>query len=98
MNTNTCESHDVHPLYARCLSTLVYLCEANNIGIQSITAYCHGFKVVFEGHEEGDAIIHDYSYCSAAGMWETMGFPWDYGDVSVHDTRELVALVKGLQK
>ena len=26
---------------------------------------------------------------SKTGPWETIGFPWDYGDVSVHDAEEL---------
>ena len=31
---------------------------------------------------------HDNDW-SRTGEWETIGFPWDYGDVSVHSAQEL---------
>ena len=31
---------------------------------------------------------------SKSGAWETMGFPWDYNDVSVHTSEELAYFIK----
>ena len=33
-----------------------------------------------------------------SGNWETIGFPWDDGDVSVHDGEELAAMVSAYQR
>ena len=31
-----------------------------------------------------------------SGLWETIGFPWDYDDVSVHDAEELAFYLHAL--
>ena len=42
---------------------------------------------------DGDAVLHKYSMGNKLNMWETMGFPWDYDDVSAHTTEELIRLL-----
>lgn len=32
------------------------------------------------------------------GKWETIGFPWDYNDVSVHESDELARLIAAYQR
>ena len=33
-----------------------------------------------------------------SGEWETIGFPWDGGDVSVHNSEELAQLIAAYQR
>lgn len=39
---------------------------------------------------------HDNDW-SRSGSWETIGFPWDYDDVSVHSARALAHMLNALQ-
>ena len=55
-----------------------------------------GYKWTFDQYPNTDIIIHFGSYNNKLGLFETMGFPWDDGDVSVHSATELVELLKGI--
>ena len=39
---------------------------------------------------------HDNDW-SRTGNWETIGFPWDYDDVSVHSAQELALYISALK-
>ena len=41
----------------------------------------------------GDVIMHPYSYYNSEGMVESMGFPWDEDDVSIHTPSEMIELI-----
>ena len=44
---------------------------------------------------DGDIVCHNYSYGGDDGLWESMGFVWDYGDVTVCLTaREVINRLK----
>lgn len=48
-----------------------------------------GGKITFP-NSEGDVVCHDFSYGSQFGLFETMGFSWDEGDVTGYLTLEEV--------
>lgn len=91
--------------YINSLVELINACRANEVEIDEVWHYQNGFHVTFKGHKHADAICHDGSYgspCpyylnknqhnndwSRSGLWETMGFPWDYDDVSIHSAEQL---------
>lgn len=83
--------------YRRSLDALRVACLEHNVIISDITGLWGGFCVTFEDLP-GDAILHDFSFGREAGMWETMGFPWDYDDVSIHDPVELARLLGALRR
>lgn len=81
------------------LTQLIIACTTQNIALRDIYAYQNGYLVKFLGFEEyGDAILHDGSYGNAIGEWETIGFPWDCGDVSTHDPLTLARYLGALRK
>ena len=47
-----------------------------------------GYQILFNPWHQGDVIIHDGSYGHNIGKVETMGFPWDEGDVSMLSPEE----------
>lgn len=75
------------------LAKLITECNKYDIHIEKITFFQNGFQVIFEGFK-GDVILHDNSYGSNRLLWESLGFPWDYDDVSVNSTDSLVALLR----
>lgn len=91
--------------YINSLVDLVNACRYRHVKIDTVRHYQNGWHVTFKGYEHADAICHDHSYgspCyqgftnsehtnnwSRSGEWETIGFPWDEGDVTVHSAEEL---------
>ena len=75
------------------LAELLTECKENNIKVTSVIFIMDGFQVRFEGIK-GDAVLHDGSYGRESGMWESYGMPWNYDDVSVHEAKKLVKLIK----
>lgn len=71
---------------------LMNLCEKNHINITKVEIFLNGFIIHFEDYP-GDAILHDFSIGKENYLWETIDFPWDYGDVSTHSTNTLVELL-----
>ena len=58
-------------------------------------------KPIYEGWQfyihgtDGDIVCHGGSYGGNDGLWESMGFVWDMGDVSGHLTaREVIDRLK----
>jgi len=41
---------------------------------------------------------HDNDWSCRFSKWETIGFPWDYDDVSTHDPEELALYLRGLNE
>lgn len=86
----------INPVYVNGLIALVEACAENGVKITEIRYYMNGFRVLFDV-EGGDAILHDGSYGRHSGEWETIGFPWDGDDVSVHDAATLARLLAALK-
>lgn len=74
------------------LHNLMRACETLLVHIRDIQLYMNGFRVTFEDWE-GDAILHDWSYGHENYDWETINFPWDEDDVSVHSAKDLAFLL-----
>lgn len=86
----------INPVYVNGLIALVEACAENGVKITEIRNHMNGFIVLFDV-EGGDAILHDGSYGRGIGEWETMGFPWDGIDVSVHDADTLAQLLAAVK-
>lgn len=87
---------EINLAYVNGLADLVIACRANDVKITGVRSYLNGFIVYFEV-EGGDAILHDGSYGRTAGQWETIGFPWDGMDVSVHSAENLAQLLAAVK-
>ena len=82
--------------YTKGLTQLVQACAEYGVGIKEITNLYNGYCVQFnlpDGTMKADAILHDGSYGNTNLDWETMGFPWDENDVSVHTAEKLASLI-----
>lgn len=108
MNHNTDQIIDA--AYVNSLVELVNACKKYGTKIDTVYHVLNGWRVTFNGFN-GDAICHDGSYGSPnygslfeqkpndwtkSGPWETIDFPWDYGDVSVHTAEWLAKSIKKL--
>lgn len=105
MFSNQLDCPMIDGAYVNSLVNLVNACRAYNINISEVHFFQNGWHVTFEGYKDADAICHDYSYnspfymrrffnypendWSRVGDWETIGFPWDENDVSVHSAEKL---------
>lgn len=100
--------------YVNSLVDLVNACRKNDVAIDEVGYYQHGWRVTFKGYE-GDAICHNGSYGSPCymgiytpeverndwndrGDWETINFPWDRDDVSVHSADTLAVMIAALNR
>lgn len=79
------------------LARLVAACQKNEVELQQVFLYQNGFQVLFKDLP-GDAILHDGSYGRNQFDWETIGYPWDGEDVSVHEPEELAGLLGKLKR
>ena len=98
--------------YINSLVDLVNACRELDVKIDKVCHFQNGWHVTFTGYPHADAVCHDGSYgspCpfwapngghnndwSRSGYWETIGFPWDYNDVSTHTAEELAHMLKAL--
>ena len=65
----------------------------NNIKYRRERCY-GGWKFFIDG-TYGDIICHNISYGGDDGLWESMGFVWDDGDVSGYLTAwEVISMLK----
>ena len=65
----------------------------NNIQYTRRSLY-EGWQFYIHG-TDGDIVCHEGSYGGDSGLWESMGFDWDMGDVSGYLTaREVVNRLK----
>ena len=86
---------DLNRLHA--LFNLYHYCKKYGVSIKQVRCFMNGFQVRFDDFE-GDAILHDGSYGHNSCDWETMGFPWDGDDVSVHSTHKLASMLAALKR
>ena len=82
---------------AKALAELLMSCKYLGVGVKAVKYYLRGFLVEFEGYE-GNAVLHDGSYGRQSFMWETIDFPWDGDDVSVHTSHQLAHMLCALNK
>lgn len=85
----------INTTYINALVDLVNACRRLDVKLDKVQHLFNGWRVTFKGYS-GDAICHDGSYDSQFGYWESIGFPWDGDDVSVHDADTLVAFIAAL--
>jgi len=106
-------NQQIDAAYINSLVDLVNACRANNVKIDKVSYYQHGWVVTFKDYPDADAICHNGSMGSPCygglynpevekndwndwGQWETIGFPWDRGDVSVHCAEVLARMIHAL--
>lgn len=93
--------------YINSLVELVNACRAQEVELDTVQTFQGGWRVTFKGYDgDAICHDHSYgSPCygaffderahsndwSRSGSWETIGFPWDHDDVSVHSAEELAA-------
>lgn len=84
----------INPDYAKPILTL-----ANALTEQKIP---HTLNVIHDGLQirfpwcKGDFICHNWSYGHESGWVESLGFPWDYDDVSCSSVEEAIANITSL--
>lgn len=97
---------EIDGAYVNSLVRLVNACNLMGVELDKVSFFQNGFRVTFKGYEGADAICHDGSYGSPCymgcyrdndwsryGRWETIGFPWDDGDVSYRSAEELASYI-----
>ena len=99
--------------YINSLVDLINACRKYGVKINTVQAFQNGWKITFEGfkgdaicHDNSygspcyggiiDDTIHDNDW-TRSGAWETIGFPWDADDVSVHDAETLAHMIAALR-
>lgn len=106
-------AQQIDAAYINSLVDLMNACRELNVKIDKVFHYQRGWKVTFEGFDgdaichsgsygspcygglyNPDVEHNDWSEC---GRWETYGFPWDNGDVSVHSARALAHMIDALR-
>ena len=105
---NTFIKQQVDAAYVNSLVDFINACRKYNVEIDKVIYYQHGWCITFKGYN-GDAICHNGSYGSPCpmglhedndwndcGRWETIGFPWDRDDVSVHRAEVLAQMIHAL--
>lgn len=66
-------------------------------GFKGADAVCHDGSYgnpIYNRYWETDKYHNDWT---EHGDWETIGFPWDYNDVSVHSAQELALYISALK-
>ena len=98
--------------YINSIVDLVNACRKYDVKINKVFTFQNGWQVTFEGfkgdaichdHSYGspcyggciDDSVHTNKW-DRCGEWETMGFPWDGIDVSVHDAEWLARQIARL--
>lgn len=104
----------VDAAYVLALCELVEKCRAYGININTVQTYQNGWRVTFENfkgdaicHDRSygspcyysmrDPHKNDWSKLTGY-KWETIGYPWDYDDVSVHTASELAFYLAELKR
>lgn len=107
-------NQQVDAAYINSLVDLINACRENRVAIDKVTYYQHGWSVTFKGYSgDAICHSGSYgSPCymglyipevernnwDNSGRWETIGFPWDGGDVSVHSANALAAMIAALNR
>lgn len=97
--------------YINTLVDFINACRENDVKIDTVKHFQNGWHITFVDCLHADAICHDGSYGSPyrfpephqndwnhSGEWETIGFPWDGDDVSVHSSEELAQMIADYQR
>ena len=108
----TCQQID--GAYVNSLVDLIHACRKYDAIIDKVNVYQHGWLVTFAGCDGDAICHNGSygSPCygglynpererndwSNWGRWETIGFPWDNGDVSVHNAKCLARMIGALQR
>lgn len=85
----------INPKYLQIAADFLSECFRLAVPTPKIVPMMDGFCFLFRddnGKEIGDGIIHRGSYRHNSCI-ETMGMPWDEGDVSTHTPQELAILL-----
>lgn len=106
-------SQQIDAAYINSLVDFVNACRELDVKIDKVFHYQHGWMVTFEGFDGDAIChsgsygspcymgLYDPSIerndWSNSGRWETFGFPWDNGDVSVHDASALAHMLAALR-
>lgn len=106
-------AQQIDAAYVNSLVDLVNACRELDVKIDKVFHYQHGWTVTFEGFNgDAICHSGSYgSPCSNglynpevernnwsdSGRWETLGFPWDNGDVSVHNASALAHMLAALR-
>ena len=99
--------------YVNSLVELVNACRKYDVKIDKVHAFQNGWQVTFEGfrgdaichdHSYGSpcylGLIDDHVHANnwdRSGSWETIDFPWDGCDVSVHSAEWLAQALRWLK-
>lgn len=105
-------NQQIDAAYVNSLVDLVNACCKHNVEIDKVAYYQHGWSVTFKGydgdaicHSESygspcygglyrpEAEDNDWNNC---GRWETIGFPQDDIDASVHSAETLALMISAL--
>ena len=106
-------SQQIDAAYVNSLVDLVNICRELDVKIDKVYHYQHGWGVTFKGFKGDAICHSDSygSPCpnglydpstenndwDNSGRWETMGFPWDGDDVSVHSASALAHMIAALR-
>ncbi len=105
-------NQQIDAAYVNSLVDLVNACRKHNVIIDKVIHYQHGWVVTFEGYKGDaichsgsygspcygglyDSSIEDNDW-NNCGSWETIDFPWDNDDVSVHTADCLAKMISAL--
>ena len=107
-------NQQVDAAYVNSLVDLINACRENHVAIDKVAYYQHGWCVTFKGHNgDAICHSGSYgSPCrmglyipeverndwNNSGRWETINFPWDHDDVSVHSADTLAAMIAALNR
>ena len=107
-------NQQVDAAYVNSLVNLVNACREHNVKIDKVAYYQHGWVVTFEGYDgDAICHSGSYgSPCpmglyspeverndwNSTGRWETIRFPWDGEDVSVHNAYTLATMIAALNR
>ena len=106
-------NQQIDAAYVNSLVNLVNACRELDVKIDKVFHYQHGWMITFEGFNgdaichngscgspcygglyNPDVERNDWD---DSGRWETISFPWDNGDVSVHSARALAHMLAALR-
>ena len=107
-------NQQVDAAYVNSLVDFVNACRENRVAIDKVLYYQHGWCVTFKGYDGDaichsgshgspcyGGLYNPEMECNDwndSGKWETIGFPWDNGDVSVHSACALAAMIAALNR
>lgn len=105
-------NQQIDAAYVNSLVDLINACRKHDVEIDKVLYYQHGWCVTFKRYDgdaichsgsmcspcydglyNPEAEQNDWNDC---GRWETIGFPWDDIDASVHSAETLALMISAL--